>query len=203
MYNLPPVIGIKGIAGAGKSTIALYLTDRYGYVRSRFAGSLKAMLTAHLRECGIDDAEIERMVDGDLKEVTSAHLGGKSPRYAMQTLGTEWGRQLISPTLWTDTVTSRLDAISANDNGRSVLDDCRFANESDFVHARGGWTIEVINAKGSATTETAHVSEANQFVADFTIHNDGVSLMRLYAEIERALNAYIAPADRNPLTFAA
>ena len=41
-----------------------------------------------LYQLGLGEAHIE----GALKEVPCELLGGKTPRYAMQTLGTEWGR---------------------------------------------------------------------------------------------------------------
>jgi hypothetical protein len=47
---------------------------------------------------GVPSDTIERMVDGDLKEVATPHLGGATPRRAMQTLGRGWGRAL-SPNL--------------------------------------------------------------------------------------------------------
>ena len=38
------VVGITGLAGSGKTTIARYLMEQYDYTRIRFADPLKAML---------------------------------------------------------------------------------------------------------------------------------------------------------------
>ena len=85
----PSVIAITGQAGSGKTTIAKHLELEYNYVRVRFAEVLKDMLLA----LGLTEEEI----NGDLKEKPCSLLLGKTPRHAMQTLGIEWGRNLIHP----------------------------------------------------------------------------------------------------------
>jgi putative protein kinase ArgK-like GTPase of G3E family len=82
------IIGLTGLMGSGKSLAAQEL-ERIGFTRTRFAGSLKDMM----RVLGLTEEEIE----GNLKETACALLGGKTPRYAMQTIGTEWGRS--TPTI--------------------------------------------------------------------------------------------------------
>jgi hypothetical protein len=36
-------------------------------------------------------------------------LGGKSARYAMSTLGTQWGRNLITPNIWANAAEVRVE----------------------------------------------------------------------------------------------
>jgi hypothetical protein len=65
-------------------------------VNIKFAEPLKAMLDTYLSYARASmRTHIERMIDGDLKEWRPAVFGGRSARYAMQTLGTEWGRQMM------------------------------------------------------------------------------------------------------------
>src|SRR5690348_5804357 len=97
------VIALAGKAGSGKSTAAKHLIERHGYAQGKFARALKEMTRAFLRYRGVDDATIERMIEGDLKEVPSDHMMQRSPRYFMQRIGTEFGRELINPDLWVDT----------------------------------------------------------------------------------------------------
>jgi hypothetical protein len=78
------LIALTGYAGSGKSTLADILACEHGFTVVKFAGPLKAML----RALGLDEREIE----GDLKEQPCQLLAGHTPRRAMQTLGTEWGR---------------------------------------------------------------------------------------------------------------
>ncbi|MCW1993497.1 hypothetical protein [Bradyrhizobium diazoefficiens] len=41
------VIGLKGLIGSGKTTVARHLIENHGFVRGRFAGALKDMLRAY------------------------------------------------------------------------------------------------------------------------------------------------------------
>lgn len=128
--NLPRVIALTGLAGAGKSTVAGMLAD-YGYTLVKFAGPLKAML----REVGLTVNEIE----GNRKELPIDFLCGKTPRQAMQTLGYEWGRKCIGEDFWINAWRRVV-----NDYPHVVVDDCRFPNEAHAVRQMGGviWSIE-------------------------------------------------------------
>ena len=159
--NLPRVIGISGPAGSGKSTAADLLIERHGYVRVKFAAPLKAMC----RAVGMSEEQIE----GSLKEVPSRLLQGRTPRYVMQTLGTEWGRKTIGENLWIDLWT---DSVSAclDQGGRVVCDDVRFANEALAVLKLGG---AIYRLQGRGGIPGAHESERGDFMAQRIIANDG------------------------------
>lgn len=141
------VIAFTGLAGAGKSTAAMHLVNRHGFHRVRFAGPLKAMMAA----LGLSAAEI----DGTLKEQPCELLGGKTPRWAMQTIGTEWGRELIAQDLWIRAWRAAVDRLPADAN--IVVDDCRFPNEADAVRAIGGWLVRIERPGTDAVS--AHQSE--------------------------------------------
>ena len=153
------VIGLSGFAGSGKSTAAMWLVEHRGFTRVRFAGPLKAMMAA----LGLSQREI----DGDLKEEPCVLLGGCSPRHAMQTLGTEWGRRLIDPDLWVRAWRKQAGDVLAC-GGLVVVDDCRFVNEVSAIRALDGFVIR-IEGKGAAGS---HVSESLPFECDLTIRND-------------------------------
>ncbi|MDE4059787.1 hypothetical protein [Phaeobacter gallaeciensis] len=131
--DAPRVIGLCGAAGAGKSTVAAVLAE-YGYTRLRFADPLKSMLRTLLAAAGVAEDEVERMVEGDLKELPHPALGGKSPRLAMQTLGTEWGRTHLGLDFWVNTARRQIRAILGR-GGRVVVEDCRFPNEAEAIRA--------------------------------------------------------------------
>ena len=158
----PRVVGFCGPIGAGKTTAAEYLGWVHGYTRQRFAGPLKDMM----RALGLSTREI----DGDLKEMPSPILCGRTPRHAMQTLGTEWGRELIGPDLWISIWTARATASSSP----VVADDVRFPNEVAAIKALGGIVIRIERpgalAHGAAA---AHASEAYRLAADARVVNDG------------------------------
>lgn len=171
--QLPKVVALTGLAGSGKSTLADYLIARHGYVRVKFAGPLKAMMAA----IGLSNDHIE----GKLKELPTPLLQGKTPRFAMQTIGTEWGRDTIGPNFWTG-----LWARTANDvldnGGRVIVDDCRFDNEAETVRALGGMVIQLTGRGGIAGT---HQSEAG-VDADIVLHNTG-SITDLHTQADLAL----------------
>jgi len=158
------IIGLIGLAQSGKSTVAQHLSDNHGFVRIRFAGPLKAMC----RSMGLTDREIE----GDGKEAPHMMLCGKTPRYVMQTLGTEWGRELIGPDFWTGIW--RESVMAAIDQGAKgiVAEDCRFPNEIEAVRSLGGEVWQIIRP---GAVKLAHISESasSEIDPDFIIHNTG------------------------------
>lgn len=152
------VIAFTGLAGSGKSTAAAHLVNAHGFARSRFAGPLKAMLAAF----GLSPAEI----DGDRKEFPSDLLCGRTPRWAMQSLGTEWGRELIGGDVWIRAWRASLPASNV------VVDDCRFPNEAEAVYAVGGVLIHV-ERPGAPVVAGAHVSEQHELPAVLRLKNHG------------------------------
>lgn len=155
------IIGLCGPAKSGKSLAAQYLENNHGFARVRFAGPLKAMLAA----LGLTHDEIE----GELKEKPSALLGEKTPRHAMITLGTEWGRDLIDPNLWINAWRRNVDRLPAGIP--VVVEDCRFANEAIAIRMRDGFLVR-LNRNG-AGIGVAHPSEAANFVPDLRLENNG------------------------------
>jgi hypothetical protein len=81
------LIGLHGKAHAGKDTVGQMLVG-YGLDRVAFADPIKRMLIEGL---GLTAEHF----DSPLKEEPIPWLG-KSPRQLMQTLGTEWGRDLVN-----------------------------------------------------------------------------------------------------------
>lgn len=150
------LIGLIGKKGSGKDTAAEAL-EALGFQNVKFAGALKAMLRTLLAYQGVDEVTIGRMIDGDLKEVPTEFLAGKTPRFAMQTLGTEWGRTLIGPDFWLDT------AMKKAKTGDTVITDCRFPNEVDAVSSHGGTVIRIVAEGRTVFDDTAvgtdHASE--------------------------------------------
>jgi hypothetical protein len=153
------IIGFTGAIGAGKTTAALRLVESHGFTRVRFAGPLKAML----RGFGLTDEQI----DGNEKEKPCAVLGGCTPRYAMQTLGTEWGRELIHPDLWVNAW-----AREAVKYSHIVVDDVRHQNEIDAIKQVGGIILRVFRP-GAASRAGEHSSETESLPFDYSVSNHG------------------------------
>ena len=182
------LIALTGPARSGKTTTALEFEAR-GFARVRFAGPLKSML----RALGLTEAQ----VDGTLGEKAEPLdlLCGKSPRQAMQLLGTEWGRVLIGEDIWVNAAMLLVDELLAA--GRDVvIDDCRFVNEARAVIGRGGFVF-ALRRRGDGC-ESEHVSEAGippHFVEVFVNNNRPAAKTADF--IEAALNFYESPDHAN------
>lgn len=67
------VIAVTGHKGSGKDTGVTPLLDN-GYELVKFAGGLKTMTHSFLEDQGVDPDTINRMVEGDLKEIETKYL---------------------------------------------------------------------------------------------------------------------------------
>ncbi|MGO8211801.1 deoxynucleotide monophosphate kinase [Rhizobium ruizarguesonis] len=175
--NFPPVVAFTGIAGSGKSTATRYLVEQHGYTLVKFAGPLKDMM----RAIGLD----ERQIEGDLKEVACDTLAGRTPRHAMQTLGTQWGRDCIAEDFWINLWKLRVNDVLSG-GGRVVTDDCRFPNEALAVRKLGG---DIYKIEGRGGIAGDHVSERGCGDQDLVLANDG-AVEELHGKIEEALRRY-------------
>lgn len=159
------LVAFIGAIGAGKSTAASIFTAGNQFKRISFADPLKSMLNG----LGLSYEDLY----GTEKETPSLLLSGKTPRFAMQTLGTEWGRDIISQELW---VNAWLHRVSCNVEAGTVVDDMRFANEYSAVRSLGGIVVKIVRQdkdSNNARTDDAHASEAafENFNYDYIITN--------------------------------
>lgn len=159
------LIGIAGKAGSGKDTAGAYLVERHGFAQYAFADPIRAMIGA------LGAFPASDLVSRDTKEVVIDWLG-KSPRQMAQTLGTEWGRELVHPQLWVLMAQRRWEAAQVAGEDL-VITDVRFENEMLWVKAQGGQVIALDRA--AATAVSAHASEQFDIssVADIVITNNG------------------------------
>jgi len=144
------LIGLTGAAGAGKDTVGRYLHRDYFFRQIALASPIKGAIDAILGRPGSWD-------NREWKERPLLALGGKSPRYAAQTLGTEWGRTLMGPTFWIDLVEDQIRPALRGGHD-VVVTDVRFPQEADMIHRNGGAMWEII--RPGITPVEAHSSEA-------------------------------------------
>lgn len=178
MNSKLPIIAFKGKGRSGKSTAAGFMLDK-GYAKTSFAEPLRRML----RAIGLTDEELV----GSLKEAPCAALSGRSPRVALQLLGTEWGRAL-NESFWTNIWSAR--AKSVHDHGFGVVaDDCRYQNEADVVREMGGFVIEIINTSQEPAPVgiDGHASETQDFDPDITVVHNGRDLAAFRILLDEAL----------------
>jgi len=160
------LIGLAGYQGAGKDTVAEQLRLKYGFMRMRFADPLKQMLARLL------EVSVEQLEDRAFKEAMHPLLLGQTPRHAMQTLGTEWGRNQIHRDLWTHVAAMRAHALEELGR-RIVFTDVRFPNELRMIHQHEGAVIWV--SRRGFGPAGGHSSEhgISPEMCDRIVSNDG------------------------------
>lgn len=178
------IVGFVGRKRAGKDTAALALTLR-DYVAVKFAGPLKLMLATFFEYAEMDRRLIAELIEGAMKETPVKVLGDKSARYAMQTLGTEWGRDLISPNIWVNACLARCQREEL-----AVVTDVRFPNEVEALRGIGATIIRITRGADTPLGAThLHVSETDvdTLPVDFELANDG-TVAALHDKVLKCLN---------------
>jgi hypothetical protein len=181
---------VCGPEGAGKSTVAGILAKHGGSILP-FAAPLKAML----RTLGVPDHNLYGTPADKLEPLEL--LGGKSARWAMQSLGTQWGRMCMDADFWVRAWAEHHDrgerarADAGMKHPRMVVaDDVRFQSEVDEITRRGGLIILVVRSQEDFNREPQHASEDFAALrADVMIINDG-NIEHLEADVLEALTYY-------------
>lgn len=193
-----PLIGLySSVMGCGKSEITKVLVEDHGYVNVKFAGTLKSMLTPLLVTLGIPPQDTHRYTEGPEKE-TILPVIGVSTRRLMQTLGTDWGRNIIKSTIWVDVTWAHISRL-LSDGWKVVVDDVRFPNEFDVLKQHGGHLVKVIRPTAKLTA--AHLSEGLLEGKEFNslVMNEG-SLEELHGKAQWLARLVSNPSRSNQLS---
>lgn len=154
MDDYPHIIGLYSpVPQSGKTTVAKMLGE-FEYARRAFAGPLKGMMNSLMMSLyGTNLYMMDEYKETQLPYFPETDK--VTPRRMLQTLGTEWGRELVAQDLW---VRAAMAPNSIDPKGRYVFDDMRFPNEFEAVKARGGvcWHI---SRPSNAKITTIHKSE--------------------------------------------
>lgn len=201
------IIGVCGLIGSGKDTIADYLVNIHEFRRDSFAATLKDACAAVF---GWDRDMLEGRTRSSREwreqpdEWWSQRLGRViTPRYILQHWGTEVCRNAFHDDIWIASLENKLRKTLDD----VVISDCRFPNEIRAIRKQGGYVIrvtrgpepdwydaalaanseqhwahgdprEILRQRGIHASETAWIG--TQF--DRVIANDG-TLDELYAQI--------------------
>lgn len=174
------IVGISGKAGSGKDTLAGFLGEQ-GFIRIALAEPLRRFVS------DITGLSMEELTAGPLKEAPLDWLGGTSPRRLMQTIGTEWGREMIDESLWLKVAARRVEEARAGGAAGVVIPDVRFENEAMLVRELGG-SVVVVDRPGVASVAD-HASERPlpSWLVDHTVVNSG-TLAQLRAAAQGLAN---------------
>ena len=199
------IIGVVGLIGSGKDTVAEYIGENYGFEHESFAATLKdavaavfgwerSMLegkTTHARAARetVDEWWAERLGMPDL-----------TPRWVLQYWGTDLCRNHFHTDIWVAALEHKVHMSTAD----IVISDCRFPNEIEVIRKMGGKVIwvqrgyspdwfntAIAAAQGNKSAieimnnKNIHASEWAWADTDFdhVIHNDG-TLDQLYEMVD-------------------
>lgn len=170
------LIGLHGPARSGKDTVGAMLIEDYNFEKLSFASYIRQFIADIL---GISLLELEHVKD----EIDPTL--GVSPRVMMQTLGTDWGRNMINQELWVIALETKLRKLLPTATG-VVITDVRFENEAGMIRKLGGnmWHI----TRPTAAPVAAHISEAGirPDDTDCELDNSG-NINDLYLSVSNAL----------------
>lgn len=186
------IIALTGLAGSGKSTVA----DMTGGLQVAFATPMKKFCQEIF---GFSDDEL--WGPSENRENPSPRFkrpNGEplTPRFALQTLGTEWGRN-CDPDVWAKAgMRQAQEILHGNSSALVVFTDLRFVNEARVVKEMGGfvWRINGRVPRASADAPV-HASEREVWspemdaLVDFTIYNM-FTLEKLKEAVDEAVNTF-------------
>jgi hypothetical protein len=139
------IIGICGLIGSGKGTVADILVEEHDFKKLSFADSLKDGVAAmfdwprHLLEGDTEESrEWREIPDIFWTEETGKEI---SPRLVLQLVGTECMRNGFYDGIWVSLAKKKLIRFP---NQKWVIPDTRFENEINMIHSIGGkiWRVK-------------------------------------------------------------
>ena len=185
------LIGLVGLIGSGKDTVAERLITRHGYKRDSFAKSLKDAVSSMFNWD-------RKMLEGNTSESRawreqpdkfwSEKMGKEiTPRWVLQYFGTEVMRQGMYDAIWVDSVIGRYKGEN------TVISDTIFQNEIKTIKAHGGKILLVkrgdIPTREEMQNNGSHQSEWDWMGSnfDYIIENNS-SIEGLNANIDQFVN---------------
>ena len=192
------IIGIAGLIGSGKDTVANHLINEHGFKRIKFADKLKDGVAAIFewpRDLLEGDTDESRQWRETPDEFWSKELGfDVTPRHVLQKFGTEV-RDGFHVHTWTILLKK---TILDNPHTNYVIPDVRFPHEDTIIKELGGemwrvsrgedpeWFTDYVEE--NITPKHVHPSEWKWAKIDFNmvLRNDG-TIQDLYNRIDTDL----------------
>ena len=175
------IIGLHGLAGSGKDTVADYIVKKYNYKKTSFATPLKIIVSLI---SGWNYDFVDGKEDRQLRETLEHYKYNMTCRQMMQYIGTDLFRKQFNENIWINITKNYIDNHSEN----IIVTDCRFENEINLIKKMGGKII--IIKRNNINSVNKHESEKNIEIDDaYIIENNG-TLEELYMNIDEILMKY-------------
>jgi len=133
------IIGLVGLIGSGKDTVADYLVNVHEFRRESFAGTLKDAVAAvfgwdRILLEGRTKASREWREQVDPWWAVRLNMPDLTPRWVLQYWGTEVMRRGFHDDIWIASIENKIRNLQDN----VVISDCRFPNEIASLRSAGG-----------------------------------------------------------------
>jgi len=158
------ILGLHAHKRAGKDSLADMLQERLGYQKIAFATPL-------YRGLKVMFPFIEPAYYEDRNKVVPAL--GKSVNQLLQSLGTEWGRNMVNEGVWVYVAGKTFSNTHSSTLGANVVfTDIRYENEAQEVYALGGAVIHIVGRGSKLNDHSSEIGIPDKYI-DYTIRNDG------------------------------
>lgn len=156
------LLGITGLIGSGKDTLADYLMNDHGFSRDSFAGPLKDAVAAvfgwdrTLLEGRTSESREwrEKVDEWWAKKLDMPDL---TPRWVLQYWGTEVFRKGFHDNIWVASLEYKISKLQRN----TVITDVRFVNEIQAIKNQGGVCIRIVRGP-----EPSWMNSAVQYMSE-------------------------------------
>jgi hypothetical protein len=185
------LIGLVGLIGSGKDTVAARLVTDHQFKRDSFAQSLKDAVSNIF---GWDRSLLEGKTDEsrEWRESPDKFWSEKfgrpvTPRWVLQYFGTEVMRGNMLDSIWVDSLLARYHG------DRTVISDTRFVNEINSIRKQGGKIVLIrrgeVPTRDQMLASGAHQSEWDWIGSKFDYEIDNNSTLdALYQNVDDMIN---------------
>jgi len=181
------VIGFNGVSRSGKDTAVDFAIQKFGGARMAFADPLKAFVKEifdFTDEQVYGNADTKNSPDFRYRMPNGEFL---TPRWAMQSLGAEWGRAL-HPDVWVNYLFRK----ARHRAGIVYVSDVRYPNEVAAIRASGGKVIRLLRGEVAfAHSSETSFTEMSENLFNAVIDNREMSLEDFRLAVESTVEKIV------------